>query len=1091
MQLFTMGLFKLSSDGREIFDDNGEAVQVYSNDDIVEYARVWTGFTNQLKRGNIEMDNNKNRIDPMKINVQWRDPFPKMGVDRKYIGDGVPLCADLPEKHFLSVGATYKLLGRSPVSQIQQDPAKWMDDATAKRLKLEANGSDSLFAKLCGSIDSGDCQFEPKIVLEENLKCSGLECSIDTVRTVEVDSGIFYEYIRPPCVHQAFYDSAKVVSAQKWSVNVMCADPRTEVATTACCPEGVEWRDRKSRRWNNTYWGERVTFATASERCDDKVCINTAGPKCTKTFCDGNDRFWTDSDCKLFVKIDKSGNAAIVHSPGLEQDTQKLVREDTKTFFRVDWSDTSEVANVISNCGTISGCQVTTDSMCMCEVSVAEEQVFFDSNLPSAKEVLDYLHIGAFNPNSQDSSPVKNTSDQVTWYSAADTLTSDSVFEVTDSTGTTQLRKNMKSTVKLVGADLSFRNPIHFMSLEDAEPRDAYYETEAALDSYFYHSNVAPFLAIRFAQRFGISNPSPGFVQRIVDAFRTGSYVFVGEGSTVTYGEGKYGDLAATIACVLLDKEARSTVLDADPAHGGMKEPLIKIISLMRSMSFKLFDYVPQLVKFRYDLADNIGQMAHDVQSVFSFFLSEHKAAGPVAQASIVAPEAVHNTGPKIISQLNGMLGLIKYGLDSCWDGLGTQERERGGQKCGRFEIGKFDESSGRLTYTPTSTSAKDTTDEMATLLTGGRLNPASRETINQIFTDETDRDIAVIKAQMAIVTAPEFHATNLVRKTGSKRPKPELPIPSSKPYKAVVYVLMAGGFDSYNMLVPHTCTSTNANGKTAREQYDAERTTLAFADWERTRIIDATGQPCDQFAIHQDLPIVEQLYKEGDLNFFANVGVLNAPVTKKNYKAATRTNLFGHNTMQEEVRKNDPFDGQQGTGILGRACDQLNEKGFSAKSITLTDSTIATVGSPGKAVDPLIVSSRGVVPFNTNAYWREMYDPRPIMDDLNDETDSHSSLFGETWSSRLNTALSDNEQLESMLGKVTLTQSWWRTDQTSKKFETAAKAILTREERGADRDVIYLELHGWDMHSVSFDLKNINFMLRICILPSSYSFRS
>jgi uncharacterized protein (DUF1800 family) len=43
MQLFTTGLVKLQSNGNAVVDESGEFVSVYSNDDIVEYARVWTG----------------------------------------------------------------------------------------------------------------------------------------------------------------------------------------------------------------------------------------------------------------------------------------------------------------------------------------------------------------------------------------------------------------------------------------------------------------------------------------------------------------------------------------------------------------------------------------------------------------------------------------------------------------------------------------------------------------------------------------------------------------------------------------------------------------------------------------------------------------------------------------------------------------------------------------------------------------------------------------------------------------------------------------------------------------------------------------
>jgi cullin-associated NEDD8-dissociated protein 1 len=43
------------------------------------------------------------------------------------------------------------------------------------------------------------------------------------------------------------------------------------------------------------------------------------------------------------------------------------------------------------------------------------------------------------------------------------------------------------------------------------------------------------------------------------------------------FGSGKYGDLAATIAAVLLDREARSVELDLDAANGQLREPLLKV----------------------------------------------------------------------------------------------------------------------------------------------------------------------------------------------------------------------------------------------------------------------------------------------------------------------------------------------------------------------------------------------------------------------------------------------------------------------------------------------------------------------------------
>jgi hypothetical protein len=191
----------------------------------------------------------------------------------------------------------------------------------------------------------------------------------------------------------------------------------------------------------------------------------------------------------------------------------------------------------------------------------------------------------------------------------------------------------------------------------------------------------------------------------------------------------------------LLDREARSVVLDADPIHGSTKEPLLKVIGMMRSLQFKLFDYAPFTEFSSATTSSAIGQMAHQIPSVFSFFLPGNKPTGVIAQASLVSPEFQVATGPRIVNLLNGLLSLIKYGLGPCFGGLGSGTA---GIQCSSFEAGKYDTRSlGRLTYTPSSGSAEDVTNELATLMTAGRLSAASRQTILKVFESEADRALS------------------------------------------------------------------------------------------------------------------------------------------------------------------------------------------------------------------------------------------------------------------------------------------------------------------------------------------------------------
>ncbi len=117
--------------------------------------------------------------------------------------------------------------------------------------------------------------------------------------------------------------------------------------------------------------------------------------------------------------------------------------------------------------------------------------------------------------------------------------------------------------------------------------------------------------------------------------------------------------------------------------------------------------------------------------------------------------------------------------------------------------------SNGALSFTPTDEStASAVVDELALLLTGGRLTTSSRAAIEAAYSSTKasgGADKALRMAQKLIITAPEFHSTSVFRPLGEARPEPAQPPEPTNPYKALVYVNLDGGLDSFNMLVPHS----------------------------------------------------------------------------------------------------------------------------------------------------------------------------------------------------------------------------------------------------------------------------------------------
>ena len=202
----------------------------------------------------------------------------------------------------------------------------------------------------------------------------------------------------------------------------------------------------------------------------------------------------------------------------------------------------------------------------------------------------------------------------------------------------------------------SFRNPPHFMSLipdytspyglGERNLRDAQYETEATLDHYFYQDNVAPFLCVRIMQRFSFSNPSGRYISECVKAFRSGEYVSGGQ----TFGSGVYGSLEAMIASILLDREATDSSAAVDPSHGSLREPILKVMHLMRSMDYRTaipttLDGNLMQTTFNHELwkiDEKIGSGSYEFPSVFSWFLPEYvPSEGPNLPAGLVSPEAM------------------------------------------------------------------------------------------------------------------------------------------------------------------------------------------------------------------------------------------------------------------------------------------------------------------------------------------------------------------------------------------------------------------------------------------------------------------
>ncbi|MGE3313052.1 MAG: DUF1800 family protein [Limisphaerales bacterium] len=163
-------------------------------------------------------------------------------------------------------------------------------------------------------------------------------------------------------------------------------------------------------------------------------------------------------------------------------------------------------------------------------------------------------------------------------------------------------------------------------------------DLDGVVDCLMRHPNTAPFVAVRLIRSLVMSNPSPGYVQRVAAVFADN-------------GQGVRGDLKAVIRAILLDAEARN---DTATVHQGrLKEPILQISGFLRALNGS-FSSTQQLTY----LFDYMGQSVLSPPSVFSWFSPLYRLPG---NAALAGPEFQIYTPTEATLRGNMIYSIINY----------------------------------------------------------------------------------------------------------------------------------------------------------------------------------------------------------------------------------------------------------------------------------------------------------------------------------------------------------------------------------------------------------------------------------------------
>ena len=159
--------------------------------------------------------------------------------------------------------------------------------------------------------------------------------------------------------------------------------------------------------------------------------------------------------------------------------------------------------------------------------------------------------------------------------------------------------------------------------------------------------------------------------------------------------------------------------------------------------------------------------------------------------------------------------------------------------------------------------------------------------------------------------------------------------------YKAIVCILLEGGCDSFNMIVPRL-GSDYENYKAVRGDIALSQSSLLSFTHSNQNGLNALS-----YGMRSNMTEMQGLFNSGKLAIIANIGTLVEPVTQSdvlNGSASIPSQLFSHNTQRAQWMMGNAKDIET-SGWAGRASDVFYPTSNPYFNITVTGDNIMQSG--------------------------------------------------------------------------------------------------------------------------------------------------
>lgn len=284
----------------------------------------------------------------------------------------------------------------------------------------------------------------------------------------------------------------------------------------------------------------------------------------------------------------------------------------------------------------------------------------------------------------------------------------------------------------------------------------------------------------------------------------------------------------------------------------------------------------------------------------------------------------------------------------------------------------------------------------------------------------------------------------------------------ASNDYKALVCILLGGGNDSFNMLLPRS-------GQ-AYTDYAQARSNNAISSSDILSINPLNTQAFD-LGLHPSLPNMRDMFNQGKLSFISNVGTLIEPLTTNQFYNGNGNiplGLYSHSDQVQQWQTALPQD-RSTVGWGGRMAElimDMNNNQNVSMNVSLSGTNFIQTGS--STVPYTLIPGEG--PAGLYDYgnqwdfirWRDKAIKGMV--DTN-----YDDVFEQTFVNTFKTSLdafdlykSAFEQTDGTLSHINFMGDEWRFGESLK---TTADTIAARNILDQKRQTFFIEFPNWDHH--------------------------